>query len=95
MAEPAAETGVLVLDAPVSGGRPGADAPQLTTIVAGPSQALATVQPVLEAFSKKVSHMGAAGSGADRKTHQQRPADDEPEERPGHPRLGKQSSPRP
>jgi 3-hydroxyisobutyrate dehydrogenase len=63
MAERAAETGVLVLDAPVSGGRPGAEARQLTTIVGGPSQALATVQPVLEAFSKKVSHMGAAGSG--------------------------------
>jgi 3-hydroxyisobutyrate dehydrogenase len=63
MAERAAETGVLVLDAPVSGGRPGAEARQLTTIVGGPSLALAMVRPVLEAFSNKVSHMGAAGSG--------------------------------
>lgn len=63
MAERAAKTGVLVLDAPVSGGRPGAEARQLTTIVGGPREALATVRPVLETFSKKVSHMGAAGSG--------------------------------
>lgn len=63
MAERAADTGVLVLDAPVSGGRPGAEARQLTTIVGGPSQALTTARPVLEAFSGKVSHMGAAGSG--------------------------------
>jgi 3-hydroxyisobutyrate dehydrogenase-like beta-hydroxyacid dehydrogenase len=35
----------------------------LTTIVGGPSLALAMVRPVLEAFSNKVSHMGAAGSG--------------------------------
>ena len=63
MAKRAAETGVLVLDAPVSGGRPGAEERQLTTIVGGPSQALATVRPVFDAFSKKVFYMGAAGSG--------------------------------
>jgi 3-hydroxyisobutyrate dehydrogenase len=63
MAKRAAETGVLVLDAPVSGGRPGAEARQLTTIVGGPSDALARVRPVFEAFSGTVSYMGAAGSG--------------------------------
>lgn len=63
LAERAADVGVLVLDAPVSGGRPGAEARQLTTIVGGPSHALATVRPVFEAFSRKVSHMGAGGSG--------------------------------
>lgn len=63
LTERAAETGVLVLDAPVSGGRAGAVARQLTTIVGGPGRALARVRPVFEAFSKKVAHMGAAGSG--------------------------------
>ena len=63
MAHRAASSGVLVLDAPVSGGRPGAEARQLTTIVGGPIQALETVRPVLSAFSGKITHMGPAGSG--------------------------------
>lgn len=63
MARRAARSGVLVLDAPVSGGRPGAEARQLTTIVGGPLQALVSVRPVLATFSKKIAHMGAAGSG--------------------------------
>lgn len=63
LAKRAAETGVLVLDAPVSGGRPGAEARQLTTIVGGPIQALDKVRSVLDSFSKKVAYMGATGSG--------------------------------
>ncbi|MGA8789139.1 MAG: NAD(P)-dependent oxidoreductase [Paenarthrobacter sp.] len=63
MALRAASTGVQVLDAPVSGGRPGAEARQLTTIVGGPKEALETVLPVLETFSQKIAYMGPAGSG--------------------------------
>ncbi|MFB0838229.1 NAD(P)-dependent oxidoreductase [Arthrobacter sp. E44] len=63
MAQRAATSRVLVLDAPVSGGRSGAEARQLTTIVGGPIQALETVRPVLAAFSAKITHMGAVGSG--------------------------------
>lgn len=63
MATRAAKTRVLVLDAPVSGGRPGAEARQLTTIVGGPSQALDKARPVFESFSKTISYMGPAGSG--------------------------------
>lgn len=63
LAQRSASSGVLVLDAPVSGGRPGAEARQLTTIVGGPIQALEIVRPVLSAFSGKITHMGAAGSG--------------------------------
>lgn len=63
LAQRAASSGVLVLDAPVSGGRPGAEARQLTTIVGGPIRALEIVRPVLSAFAGKITHMGAAGSG--------------------------------
>ncbi|MBT2585593.1 NAD(P)-dependent oxidoreductase [Arthrobacter sp. ISL-95] len=59
----AASAGVLVLDAPVSGGRPGAEARRLTTIVGGPREALETARPVLETFSQKIAYMGPAGCG--------------------------------
>lgn len=63
MAEQGSQTGVLVLDAPVSGGRTGAEARQLTTIVGGPREALEIARPVLESFSRKIAYMGEAGSG--------------------------------
>ncbi|TDK25871.1 NAD(P)-dependent oxidoreductase [Arthrobacter crusticola] len=59
----AARAGVVVLDAPVSGGRPGAEAKRLTTIVGGPEQALDKVRPVLESFSATIAHMGPTGTG--------------------------------
>jgi len=63
MAQRASSTGVLVLDAPVSGGRPGAEARRLTTIVGGPGEALESARPVLETFSQKIAYMGPSGSG--------------------------------
>lgn len=63
MAQRAASTGVLVFDAPVSGGRTGAEARRLTTIVGGPREALETIRPVLKTFSQKIAYMGPAGSG--------------------------------
>ncbi len=63
MAVRTASAGVLVLDAPVSGGRPGAEARRLTTIVGGPREALERARPVLETFSQKIAYMGPAGTG--------------------------------
>lgn len=63
LADRAARTGVLVLDAPVSGGRAGAEARRLTTIVGGPEPALAKARPVLDSFSTTIAYMGAVGSG--------------------------------
>ncbi|MBJ2121963.1 NAD(P)-dependent oxidoreductase [Arthrobacter sp. MSA 4-2] len=63
LADRAARAGVVVLDAPVSGGRPGAEAKRLTTIVGGPEQALDKVRPVLESFSATIAHMGPTGTG--------------------------------
>ena len=59
----AAAYGVDVLDAPVSGGRAGAVARQLTTIVGGEAAVVQRLRPFFETFSKKVAHMGGPGAG--------------------------------
>ncbi|MFF3563704.1 NAD(P)-dependent oxidoreductase [Streptomyces sp. NPDC002574] len=55
--------GVGVLDAPVSGGRAGALAKALTTIVGGDPGTAERCRPVFESFSTTVVHMGGAGTG--------------------------------
>ena len=59
----AAVRGVAVLDAPVSGGRPGAEARTLTTIVGGDAGVVERMRPVFDSFSATVVHMGDAGAG--------------------------------
>jgi 3-hydroxyisobutyrate dehydrogenase-like beta-hydroxyacid dehydrogenase len=54
---------VAVLDAPVSGGREGAEKLTLTTIVGGNRSVFDRCKPVFESFSRKVVLMGPAGSG--------------------------------
>jgi 3-hydroxyisobutyrate dehydrogenase len=56
--------GVALLDAPVTGSRPQAEAGELTFLVGGAEDALNSARPVLEAMSKKVIHVGPAGSGS-------------------------------
>lgn len=51
------------LDAPVSGGRPGAVARTLTTIVGGEAATLARCRDVFASFSRKIALMGPAGAG--------------------------------
>lgn len=63
MTELAAPHDIHVVDAPVSGGRAGAVAKRLTTIVGGEATAVATVRPVFETFSARVAHMGHTGLG--------------------------------
>ncbi|MEA3173579.1 MAG: hypothetical protein QOF42_990 [Gammaproteobacteria bacterium] len=58
-----AESGIKYLDAPVSGGRPGAVARTLTTLVGGDANDFARCREVFETFSRKVAHMGGVGSG--------------------------------
>ncbi len=55
--------GVELLDAPVSGSRPAANAGTLTLIVGGEGPVIDRVRPVLESFSAKIFHTGALGSG--------------------------------
>jgi 3-hydroxyisobutyrate dehydrogenase-like beta-hydroxyacid dehydrogenase len=57
------ESGINYLDAPVSGGRPGALARSLTTFVGGDAGNFERCRPVFDAFSRKVVRMGEVGFG--------------------------------
>ena len=58
-----AQSGIKYLDAPVSGGRAGAVARTLTTLVGGDAQDFARCRELFETFSRKVAHMGGVGAG--------------------------------
>lgn len=58
-----ADRGARLLDAPVSGGREGAENGQLVVMAGGDAEALTQALPALEAVSKSVTHMGESGSG--------------------------------
>ena len=53
-----------LLDAPVTGSRVQAASGQISFLVGGSEEALATARPVLEAMSKDILHVGPPGSGA-------------------------------
>jgi 3-hydroxyisobutyrate dehydrogenase len=60
----AAETrGLLMLDAPVSGGVGGATAGTLTFMVGGPERAFDRALSILEKMGKTIVHAGGAGNG--------------------------------
>ncbi|KAF1697255.1 3-hydroxyisobutyrate dehydrogenase [Pseudoxanthomonas jiangsuensis] len=59
----AAERGLQLIDAPVSGGTAGAAAGTLTFIVGGDGAALERARPILQAMGKNIFHMGDAGAG--------------------------------
>lgn len=63
VASEAARRGIDVLDAPVSGGSPAAEAGQLTVMVGGDAHVLARSRPVLETFAGLIVHLGAVGAG--------------------------------
>jgi 2-hydroxy-3-oxopropionate reductase len=55
--------GVDFLDAPVSGGEPGAIAATLTIMVGGSEAAFAKARPVFECLGKTITHIGDCGAG--------------------------------
>jgi 3-hydroxyisobutyrate dehydrogenase-like beta-hydroxyacid dehydrogenase len=57
------QSGLLWLDAPVSGGQKGAIEGTLTFFVGGEASALAKARPVLEALGKRITLLGGAGAG--------------------------------
>ncbi len=59
----AAEAGMEMVDAPVSGGAAGAVAATLTFMVGGSDAAFARARPVCEAMGKTVIHAGGPGNG--------------------------------
>jgi 3-hydroxyisobutyrate dehydrogenase len=63
LARAAAAQGVLVIDAPVSGGGPRAAAGELLVLVGGDDAALDEVRPVLATFGAHIVHVGPLGAG--------------------------------
>lgn len=55
--------GVVMLDAPVSGGEPKAIDGTLAIMVGGDQEAFATVKPLLETMGSSVVHVGEIGAG--------------------------------
>jgi 2-hydroxy-3-oxopropionate reductase len=55
--------GIAMLDAPISGGQQGAESGTLNTMVGGDAEVLEACRPVLSAFCKTITHVGALGAG--------------------------------
>jgi 3-hydroxyisobutyrate dehydrogenase len=60
----AANRGLDLLDAPVTGSKPAAAAGELTFLVGGSPTVLEKARPVLAAMSREIIHLGPNGSGA-------------------------------
>jgi 3-hydroxyisobutyrate dehydrogenase len=63
VAAAAAEKGLAMLDAPVSGGVIGADAGTLTFMVGGEAAAFTRGEPILQAMGRTIVHAGPSGAG--------------------------------
>jgi 3-hydroxyisobutyrate dehydrogenase-like beta-hydroxyacid dehydrogenase len=59
----AAERGVRVIDAPVSGGSPVAEVGALTVMIGGDPEVVAAARPVFETFGRLIVHLGDVGAG--------------------------------
>jgi putative dehydrogenase len=65
LSEKTAAAGLLMLDAPVSGGAAGARAGTMTVMASGPAAAFEKAQPVLDAIGEKIWRLGdTAGIGS-------------------------------
>ncbi|WP_342629008.1 NAD(P)-dependent oxidoreductase [Nguyenibacter vanlangensis] len=64
LADAGARRDVAVLDAPVSGSTPEADAGALVIMVGGTAADVARAQPIFDAIGKATIHAGPSGSGA-------------------------------
>src|SRR5215469_2729972 len=62
--EAAEARGLRMMDAPVTGSRPQANAGELTFLAGADQATLEAVRPVLESMSKAIVHIGPVGSGA-------------------------------
>jgi 3-hydroxyisobutyrate dehydrogenase len=63
VAAEAEKKGLLMLDAPVSGGVGGAQGATLTFMVGGGAAAFARARPILEQMGKTIVHAGGSGNG--------------------------------
>lgn len=55
--------GLLSVDAPVSGGESGAQAGTLSAMCGGTKDAFAAAEPVMRAYSARITHIGGPGAG--------------------------------
>jgi len=63
VAKKAQESGARVLDAPVSGGEPGAIEGSLSIMVGGDEETFEEARPILEHLGKTIVHVGEHGAG--------------------------------
>lgn len=63
LAAAAGERGVRMLDAPVSGGEPGAEDGTLSIMVGGSEEDFQRARPIFDILGKTVVHVGKAGAG--------------------------------
>lgn len=54
---------VHCVDAPVTGGQAGAESGQLTVMCGGRADAIEAARPIMESYTKRIVHVGKAGSG--------------------------------
>lgn len=59
----AKESGVIYLDAPVSGGPQGASLGTLTIMIGGDDHIVNNITPILQLYAKKIVHFGSIGNG--------------------------------
>jgi 3-hydroxyisobutyrate dehydrogenase len=62
VAEQAGSHAIAFLEAPVSGGAPGAQAGTMTIMAAGDPSVLASVRPIFETFARTIIHLGGVGT---------------------------------
>jgi 3-hydroxyisobutyrate dehydrogenase len=67
----ASKLGVDVVDAPMTGGRQGAESRSLVYMLGGKKEAVERVRPVLQPSAREIFHLGPLGSGAAMKLVQQ------------------------
>lgn len=63
LAAEGAERGLLVIDAPVSGGQAGAENGALSIMCGGTHEAMAKAELLLKAYAARIVHVGGAGAG--------------------------------
>ena len=59
----AKDKGFDFLDAPISGGQPGAESGKLTVMVGGEEKIFSKAKPIIDCYSQKVNLIGPSGSG--------------------------------
>jgi len=63
LAQEGGAKGLLVVDAPVSGGQAGAENGKLSIMCGGSDEAIARAAPLMQAYAARIVHIGEAGAG--------------------------------